>query len=48
MEIIGIEGIDAGTLESEIARAGKFVLFQYCISAIFVTFKCHRTLKSGH
>jgi hypothetical protein len=39
MEIIGITGMSPGTLESEIAQGGKFLLFQYCVSAIFVSFR---------
>jgi hypothetical protein len=39
VEIIGIAGLSTGALESEIARGAKFVQFEYCVSAILVSFK---------
>ncbi|HEX8835555.1 MAG TPA: hypothetical protein VF748_01350 [Candidatus Acidoferrum sp.] len=38
-KIRGIEGMKNGELEFEIQRGGKFVLFQYCISIIVITFR---------
>ncbi|HKD50602.1 MAG TPA: hypothetical protein VKB90_07390 [Candidatus Acidoferrum sp.] len=38
-KIRGIEGMKNGELEFEIQRGGKFVLFQYCISIIVMTFR---------
>ena len=38
-KIRGIEGMKGGELEFEIQRGGKFVLFQYCISVIVLTFR---------
>jgi hypothetical protein len=35
----GIEGLKQGELEFEIQRGAKFVLFQYGISAIVITFR---------
>ena len=38
-KIRGIEGMKNGELEFEIQHGGKFVLFQYCISIIVITFR---------
>jgi len=38
-KIRGIEGMKNGELDFEIQRGGKFVLFQYCISIIVLTFR---------
>ncbi len=38
-KIRGIEGMKGGELDFEIQRGAKFVLFQYCISVIVVTFR---------
>jgi hypothetical protein len=38
-KIRGIEGIKHGELDFEIQRGAKFVLFQYCISVIILTFR---------
>jgi len=38
-KIRGIEGMKNGELEFEIQRGGKFVLFQYCISIVVMTFR---------
>ena len=38
-KIRGIEGMRGGELEFELQRGGKFVLFQYCISIIVLTFR---------
>ena len=37
--IRGIEGMRQGELDFEIHRGAKFVLFQYCISVIVLTFR---------
>lgn len=38
-KIRGIEGMRQGELEFEIQRGAKFVLFQYCISILVLTFR---------
>lgn len=38
-KIRGIEGMKNGELEFEIQRGGKFVLFQYCVSILVITFR---------
>ena len=39
-KIVGMEEIQsAGHLQAEIAQGGKFVIFQYCISLLVITFK---------
>ena len=38
-KIRGIEGMKHGELDFEIQRGAKFVLFQYCISIIILTFR---------
>jgi len=38
-KIRGIEGMKHGELDFEIQRGAKFVLFQYCISIIVLTFR---------
>src|SRR6266700_2486635 len=38
-KIRGIEGMKNGELDFEIQRGGKFVLFQYCISVVVLTFR---------
>lgn len=39
MRIVGIEGMTASELNSELQRGAKFVIYQYCISLLLVTFK---------
>jgi hypothetical protein len=39
VEIKNIEGMTIETLNDELARGGKFVVFQYCISLLVITFK---------
>jgi hypothetical protein len=39
IKIHGIEGMNQGELEFELQRGGKFVLFQYCVSVIVLTFR---------
>jgi hypothetical protein len=38
-KIIGVEGLSADLIRFEVQRGGRFVLFQYCVSVIFVAFK---------
>jgi len=38
-KIRGIERMKNGELDFEIQRGGKFVLFQYCISVVVLTFR---------
>lgn len=49
-KIIGIEGMTTDEINFELQRGGKFVLFQYCVSVLIVTFKRASAvyfLKSG-
>lgn len=39
MKINGIEGMTVSHIQSEVARGGKFVIFQYCISLLVITFR---------
>lgn len=38
-KIRGIEGLRQSELEFELQRGAKFVLFQYCVSAVVMTFR---------
>jgi hypothetical protein len=38
-KIRGIEGMKHGELDFEIQRGAKFVLYQYCISVVVITFR---------
>src|SRR5882672_8519169 len=38
-KIQGIEGMKHGELEFELQRGAKFVVFQYCVSVIVLTFR---------
>jgi hypothetical protein len=38
-KIRGIEGMKHGELDFEIQRGAKFVLYQYCISIVILTFR---------
>ena len=38
-KIRGIEGMKHGELDFELQRGARFVIFQYCISAVVVTFR---------
>lgn len=38
-KIRGIEGMKHGELDFELQRGGKFVLYQYCISIVILTFR---------
>lgn len=39
MKINGMDGMTAMELNSELAKGGKFVVFQYCISILVMTFR---------
>ena len=39
MKIIGIEGLTNEQVNDEIGRGGRFVMYQYCISVLVMTFK---------
>lgn len=39
MEIIGLEGMTNEHVNYELQRGAKFVIFEYCISIIIMTFK---------
>ena len=39
MDIKGIEGMTADQIQREVERGGRFVIFQYCISALVITFR---------
>ncbi|MDH5506570.1 MAG: hypothetical protein OEZ02_05055 [Anaerolineae bacterium] len=41
MTIKGIEGLSSSQLLNQIKDGAKFVVFQYCISIIIITFKRH-------
>jgi hypothetical protein len=38
-KILGIEGLSPDQLRFELQRGGRFVLFQYCVSVLVVSFK---------
>ncbi len=39
MQINGLENISQQQLDQEIARGGKFVIYDYCISLLIITLK---------
>lgn len=39
MIIKGIENMDMRSIESELQQGGKFVIYTYCFSLIFMTFR---------
>lgn len=39
MKINGVDGMSVADVRSEVARGGKFVIFQYCISILIMTFR---------
>ncbi len=39
MKIIGLEGMTGEQLADELNRGGRFVIYQYCISVILMSFK---------
>jgi hypothetical protein len=39
MKIVGIEGMSAEQLRQAVAKGGRFVVYQYCISVLVMSFK---------
>lgn len=39
MKIIGTEGLSVTELNNELQNGGKFVIYQYCVSVLVMTFK---------
>ena len=39
MAVRGIQGLSTEQLSFEIQRGGKFVIYQYCVSVLILTFK---------
>lgn len=39
MKIVGTEGLSVTELNHELQNGGKFVIYQYCISVVVMTFK---------
>jgi hypothetical protein len=39
MKINGIEGLTGADLKTELQRGGRFVIYQYCISIVLLTFR---------
>jgi hypothetical protein len=39
MKIVGIEGISQQQLDAELRKGGKFVIYQYCVSVLILTFR---------
>ncbi|MEM8780132.1 MAG: hypothetical protein AAGF26_14920 [Cyanobacteria bacterium P01_G01_bin.49] len=39
MKITGIEGMTREQINRELEKGGKFVIFQYCISIVILTFR---------
>ena len=39
MKILGIENLSTSELNLELQRGGKFVVYQYCVSIIVMTFR---------
>ena len=39
MAIVGIDGLTKEQLDLEVQRGGRFVLYMYCVSVIFMTFR---------
>jgi len=37
--IIGLEGLSTAQVQDEIARGGRFVIFEYCYSVLVLTFR---------
>jgi hypothetical protein len=37
--IQGLEGLTGAQLQDELSRGGRFVMFEYCISIIVMTFR---------
>lgn len=39
MKIIGTEGLSNEAIHAELARGARFVIYQYCISVVVMTFR---------
>ncbi len=39
MKINGVDGLTVAQVQSDVAQGGRFVVFQYCISVIVMTFR---------
>ena len=39
MKLEGTAGLTAGQIRQEVERGGRFVVFQYCVSALVITFR---------
>jgi hypothetical protein len=39
VKILGIQGLTNEQVKQEVARGGRFVIYQYCISILIMTFK---------
>ena len=39
MKIVGLEGMTGDQIQFELNRGGRFVLFEYCVSIVVMTFK---------
>ena len=39
MRVVGVEGMTVGEIEQAVAQGGRFVVFEYCISVIILSFK---------
>lgn len=51
MKIVGIEGLSDQDIKAELQRGAKFVVFQYCISIIVMTFTRSSNvhfIRAGH
>jgi hypothetical protein len=50
VRILGIEALTPDEVRARVAAGGRFVLFEYCVSLIFVTLRrpgCIRFVKPG-
>ena len=39
MKIVGIEGLDGNMMADELQRGARFVIYQYCISILIMSFR---------
>ncbi len=39
MKIIGIEGMSASQVNEAVAKGGRFVIYQYCVSIVLMSYK---------
>ncbi|MBN1492176.1 MAG: hypothetical protein JXA69_19850 [Phycisphaerae bacterium] len=39
MRTVGLEGVTVDELNEELERGAKFVIFEYCVSIVFMTFR---------